>query len=125
MKTAFGFLLVLALVLLGCGEKQASQPVPTTNAPVRGSTNVAGGSALTAPVDYLSALGDGKRKAIKTVDVAQLHQAIEMFNVDEGRYPKDLNELVESKLINQIPDAPYGMKLDYDPNTGKISVVDQ
>src|SRR4051794_35387054 len=107
MKTSFSFLLVPALFLLlaGCGEKQASQPVPSTNAPVRGSTNVAGGSGnpLTAPVDYLSALGNGKQKAIKTVDIASLHQAIEMFNVQEGRFPKDLNELVDSKLINQIP----------------------
>jgi hypothetical protein len=127
MKTSFGFLLVLALFLVGCGEKQTSQPVRSTNAPVRGSTNVAGGSGspLTAPVEYLGALGNGKQRAIKTVDVASLHQAIEMFNVEEGRFPKDLNELVESKLISQIPAAPYGMKLDYDPSTGNISVVDQ
>ena len=47
-----------------------------------------------------------------------------MFNVQEGRLPRDLNErLVEKKLIGKIPPVPYGMKLDYDPATGKVSVV--
>ena len=51
--------------------------------------------------------------------------AIQMFNVQEGRFPKDLNELVESKLISKVPDAPYGMKIVYDPAAGKITVVKQ
>ncbi len=49
---------------------------------------------------------------------ASLNQAIQMFQVDKGRFPKDLNELVSEKLINSVPDAPYGMKLDYDATTG-------
>jgi hypothetical protein len=48
-----------------------------------------------------------------------------MFNVDHGRYPKDLSELVQEKLISKIPDAPYGMKLDYDPATGTVKVVNE
>ena len=57
------------------------------------------------------------------MDVAALNQAVQMFNVQEGRLPKDLNELVEKKLIAKIPDAPYGMKLQYDAATGTVSVV--
>jgi hypothetical protein len=48
-----------------------------------------------------------------------------MFNVDEGRYPKSLQELVDKKYIGQIPPAPYGKKLDYDPATGVVKVVAQ
>ncbi len=48
-----------------------------------------------------------------------------MFNVENGRNPKDLNELVEKKFIPRIPAAPYGMKLEYDAATGKVKVVNQ
>jgi hypothetical protein len=48
-----------------------------------------------------------------------------MFNVQEGRYPKDLNELVEKKYMRVLPEPPYGMKIVYDPNTGTVKVVRQ
>ena len=46
-----------------------------------------------------------------------------MFQVDKGRYPKDLNELVTEKYIPEIPDAPYGSKIVYDSNNGSVRVV--
>ena len=46
-------------------------------------------------------------------------------NVENGRNPKDLNELVEKKTIPKLPDAPRGMKLDYDATAGKVKVVPQ
>jgi hypothetical protein len=46
-----------------------------------------------------------------------------MFGVDQGRNPKDLNELVEKKYIAKIPAVPNGMKLDYDATAGKVKVV--
>jgi hypothetical protein len=88
-------------------------------------TNTSSGNPLSAPADYLSALGRGRENAIKTVDLASLKQAIQMFNVQEGRNPKDLNELVEKQLISKVPDAPYGLKLVYSPDTGEVSVVKQ
>jgi hypothetical protein len=48
-----------------------------------------------------------------------------LFNVGEGRYPKDLSELVEKKYIPQIPETPYGSKLAYDATTGKVTVVNE
>ena len=63
--------------------------------------------------------------AVKTVDVTSVNQAIQLFNVERGRYPKDLNELVQEKFIAKIPAAPYGMKIMYDANSGKASVVKQ
>jgi hypothetical protein len=103
-----------ALLLAGCGEKQTT-PVA--------ATNTTSGNPLNAPADYLGGLANAQNRAIKTVDVAALNQAVQMFNVQEGRLPKDLNELVEKKLIARVPDAPYGMKLQYDASTGTVSVV--
>ena len=59
------------------------------------------------------------------MDTTSLNQAIQMFNVEHGRNPKDLNELVEKKFIPKIPDAPRGMKLQYDATAGKVKVVPQ
>ena len=46
-----------------------------------------------------------------------------MFNVEKGRNPKDLNELVRRSSFPKIPAAPYGMKLEYDAAAGKVKVV--
>jgi len=80
---------------------------------------------MTAPADYLGAVGNAKQRAVKTVDVTSLTQAIQMFHVSEGRFPKDLNELVAQKYISKIPEAPYGQKIVYNPTTGQVSVVPQ
>jgi hypothetical protein len=110
--------LAASLVLVGCGQSN-DKPGQATNAAAPGS------SVLSAPADYVGALGKAQQLAVKTVDTASLNQAIQMFNVEHGRNPKDLNELVEAKLINAIPAAPYGMKLQYDAVAGKVKVVKQ
>ena len=109
--------MLAGLVLAGCGQ--------SSDKPAGGTTNAAnqGGSVLTAPVDYLRAAGDAQRSAVKTVDLTALNQAIQLFNVDKGRNPTDLNELVSAKFIPEIPPAPAGSKLVYDANSGKVSVV--
>lgn len=118
MKTSFCISLAASLLLIGCGGS-SDKPPQTTNGAASGS------SPLSAPADYVGALGKAQQTAVKTVDTASLNQAIQMFNVENGRNPKDLNELVEKKFIPKIPAAPYGMKLEYDAATGKVKVVKQ
>ena len=110
------FSLLLVVLLLGCEQKSQSSGGGTTN-------TSSGGSVLTAPVDYLRAAGKAQQSAVKTVDTASLNQAIQLFNVEKGRNPKDLDELVREKFIPQIPAAPYGTRLVYDAGAGKVSVV--
>lgn len=102
--------------LVGCGNDNSKPAAPS---------NAAGGSPLDTRGDYLSTLAKGQATAVKTVDTASLNQAVQLFNVQEGRYPKDLDELVKSKLIGEIPPVPFGMKIDYDPATGQVKVVKQ
>lgn len=106
----------LGLALAGCSEKSEKTP-QTTNA------GAGSGSLVTAPVDYLKTITKAEQSAVKTVDVTSLNKAIEMFNVQEGRFPKDLNELVEKKYFPKIPEAPYGMKIVYDASIGTVSIV--
>lgn len=110
MKLPFFVVALAASLLAGCGKSDS------------GATS-SGGNPANAAADYAGALGRSQAKAINTVDIASLTQAISMFNVNEGRFPKDLNELVAAKLISKIPDAPHGMKLAYDPATGKVSMA--
>jgi len=117
MKISGCLTLAAALLLIGCGEK-SDKPAASTNAP-------SGGGVLTAPVDYLGAITKGEQSAVKTIDTTSLNQAIQLFNVDKGRNPKDLNELVKERYIPQIPTPPYGTKLDYDANSGTVKVVKQ
>jgi hypothetical protein len=118
MKTSFCLSIAAAVLLVGCGENTAKSPAPAPT-----STNSSGSSVLTAPVDYLGALGKGKQVAEKTIDVSSLNNAIQLFNATEGRNPKDLNEMVENGLIREIPKPPYGMKLVYDAQAGRVSAV--
>jgi len=116
MKLPILSCLILAAAVAGCGEKSGST-TPSTNAPTNG------GSVLTAPVDYLSSVTRAQQSAVKTVDTVAINQAIQLFQVDRGRLPKDLNELVQEKFLPQIPATPYGTKLSYDPQSGQVKVV--
>lgn len=105
---------ILTLFLVGCGDN------PGAASP---ATNSAGGNPLNAPGDYLNAITKGQQRAVKTVDTAALNQAVQMFQVDKGRFPKDLNELVAEKFIPKIPEAPAGMKIVYDAAAGTVKVL--
>ena len=118
MKIPICLSLAASLFLIGCGES-SDKPAQPTNGAARGS------SPLSAPADYVGALGKAQQTAVKTIDTTSLNQAIQLFNLDNNRNPKDLNELVEKKFIPRIPDAPRGMKLEYDATAGKVKVVPQ
>ncbi len=80
---------------------------------------------MSAPADYLGALGKGQQSALKTVDTSRINQAVQFYNADHGRNPADLDELVKEKYLPQIPPAPYGTKLVYDAQSGTVKVVKQ
>src|ERR1044071_2820038 len=104
----------MALLLAGCGNKPKAAPDIENNS---------SGNPVTAPVDYLGAVAKAKKTAIKGIDKAQLTQAIERFHAMEDRYPKDLNELVKEHYLAEVPAAPYGTKITYNPATGEVGFV--
>jgi hypothetical protein len=104
MKNFSAIILGVAVagLLAGCGD---NSPPPAKN-----------------PADVNNPLVNAKRTADKTVDVSYLNQAIQLFNVQEGRLPKTLVELTP-KYVAKIPDAPLGYKISYDAKKGEASVV--
>ena len=117
MKTLDSILLSLAAaaLLAGCGAKPDSATPQATNT-VNTATNGFGG--------YVKSLGEAQKSADKTIDVSYINQAIQLFNVQEGRYPKDLQELVPN-YIAKIPNVPAGYQITYDPASGTAKVVQQ
>jgi len=115
MKILFPMAVSAAAILLaGCGNSSSS-PNQGTNAAASANNN---------PADYLGSLVQAKKTADKTIDVSYLNQALQLFNVQEGRFPKTLAELTP-KYVAQIPDAPVGYKLDYDAAKGEVKLVQQ
>lgn len=116
----------LAAFASGCGN-QSSETSQTTSA-TSAKTNVPPKSSLTpvnAPSSYAGALGRAQTLAAKTADLSSVTEAIRMFHVEKGRFPKTLNELVQDKYLPRLPAAPAGTKYSYDPNTGQVKVVAQ
>src|SRR5947209_14577015 len=117
MKRIVSFLLLAGLALSGCGKKEAKSTAASTN------ESYSTGNPVTAPVDYLGAVAKAKKSAEKTVETVSLNQAVQQFSVAEGRYPKDLDELVAEKYLPRLPDPAYAMKFTYYAQTVEVKVV--
>ena len=108
--------LVAGLVLTGCGKDDKTTSTTVTSVNNNPPPAPAGNG-------YLGAMVKAQQSAVKTVDVTSLNEEVQLFNVQEGRLPKDLNELVTKDYIGKIPAAPAGMKLVYDPVHGKVTTA--
>ena len=53
-------------------------------------------------------------------DLQTISRAIQVFSAEKGRYPKDLQELVDTGYLQKYPHEPFGGKYLYDATTGKV-----
>jgi len=120
MKTYCVIVLLAGLCWTGCEPQK-------TSSTASGKTNTAqiGDNPLNAPGEYLGAVAKAKKMAEKTVDLASLKNAIQLFYAQEERYPKNLQELVTERYLGALPPPPVGMKFSYNPANGEIKVVNQ
>jgi hypothetical protein len=109
-------LLALTLLSSGCGKPRT--PSDATEGAQKGTANPA-----VAPLDYLSAQGKAKQAAIRVVSLAEVTQAIQKFQAMEDRNPRDLNELIQERYLQALPEAPRGSRLAYNPETGNATWV--
>jgi hypothetical protein len=110
MKSLCFILFTACTAILFAGCSDATSPA---------STNAI---SNTNPADINNPLVNAKRTADKTIDVSYLNQAVQLFNVQEGRYPKTLDELTP-KYVAELPVPPLGYKLNYDADKGEVTVV--
>jgi len=117
---ALCLLLVCALGLLA-GCRPASKPVKQE---VEDPSSTAG-NPLLAPVEYGGAVVKAKKSITKTVDVANVANAIKLFHAQEDRYPATLQELISSGMLRELPRLPSGLKYDYNAKSGVVRAVPQ
>ena len=120
MSKSFMLLIVVAGLCVACKKNEDSTSSAASNPPPAAS-----GNPVTAPVDYLGGVANAKRNADIKLETASINKAVQLFYAQEGRYPKDLNELVRPEYLPRLPTPPPGMKLDYNPATGAVKVVPQ
>jgi hypothetical protein len=116
MKCLLVSVAALGLVLAGC-SKQETTSVQDDEA--------ATGNPITAPVDYLGAVGKAKNFSERTVDAVAIKQAVQLFYAQEDRFPKDLDELVAKRYLPALPPPPAGMRFVYNPGNGEFKIVPQ
>lgn len=108
------------MLLAGCGKNNSSPHAQGTN--TSQPTNKVESAQPSG--GYLHTLMQADKYAVKTIDVSYLNQAVQLFNTQEGRLPKDLNELVPN-YVAKLPAVPYGYKIVYDATSGQVTVVKQ
>ena len=125
MKVIVFAAMIGGLLVAGCGRTSTASPSSHTNA-VPPASSVASNTAAAhpAPGGYLGALVQADKSAVKTIDVSYLNQAVQLFQTQEGRLPKDLNELTPN-YVAKLPTPPYGYRIDYDSARGLVTVVQQ
>ena len=104
--------MLAALLFAGCNDPSQS-------------TGAAGekSSAATAPAEYLNNAAKEQRRMVKAVDIAAMNKTVEKFYVQEGRFPKDLLELVEKDYMPRLPLLPERAEWDYDTNSGVVGIL--
>jgi hypothetical protein len=98
----------LAVVLAGCSEQGESKEKNRNigDAYLRGTLGVA-------------------HDVQANVGVMAIDKAVGSFKMQEGKNPASLEELQQKGYLPKIPDAPLGKRFNYDPASGKVSVVEK
>ncbi len=104
--------MLAALVLVGCNDSSQT-------------TGASGGksSVATAPAEYLNNAAKEQKRAVKVADIAAMNKTVEKFYVQEGRFPKDLLELIEKDYLPRLPVLPDKAEWDYDTNSGVVGIL--
>lgn len=117
MKHSLPCLLASAFLLSGCG-KTGNETRDQTN-PSKGA-----GNPLTAPVDYLGAVGAAQKRSVKVADLVPVQQAVQAFQAGEDRLPANLQEIVTEGYLPRLPDLPKGARFEYNPRSGQVRIID-
>ncbi len=108
MKKTTSVLLLTSLLLIGCGPSDKEQDKQTTS-----------------PTGYIKNLSNAKNNAQTTAAITTLNKAIQQFGAMEGELPKSLNELVSKNYISSIPAPPPNMRIEYNSQTGTVTLLPQ
>ncbi len=128
MKSAWILVLMMgcSLGVVGCGSKKdaaAGEKAAGTEPAGKTSPGVSSGNPLTAPVDYLGAVGAAQKQAARVADLTPVQLAVRAFQAGEDRMPSNLQEIVTEGYLPKLPTPPRGMVLAYNPGTGQVKFM--
>ena len=110
MKTTLCAAVAGLVLWTGCGGQNS------------GTAEGESSNPLSAPADYLGAVNQAHKSAIRQTDLASLKQAISLFQVQEERNPTNLTELVTKGYVPALPETSGTSSLQYDPRTGEVNI---
>lgn len=115
-------LVATSLLFTGCPEKRRPEG-SATGKPMPAKTTKPPSAEAKGPLaGYADTLDKSEKKAAEVTGLTTLNQAVQQFNVVEGRLPRTLDELVENRYLAKIPAAPRGKRFLYNPKEGEVTV---
>jgi hypothetical protein len=135
MNCCIVLVVLVCVALTGCKKPPETAPAETTSAPkaVRVDDAPADAPPPPAPGTPQPEGGAGgqpppaeetpeKITPLTEREVAMLNYAVYKFREENGRLPKNFQEMVAKKNLPRMPVTHPSEKLNYDPNTGLIKV---
>jgi hypothetical protein len=129
MRISLSFVLAIAVFALpGCSRKKAEAPPPQAEAPApspspKTETGVPApppAEAAPAPEPAVTTKASNDSAYIKEMEQT-LNEFLGDYVRANHRIPKDINEMLNLKIITSIPAVPAGKRWVIDQKTGKIS----
>lgn len=80
------------------------------------------GDKLSDAADVTAKAAKTEKRSSLTADMSAMNKAVLKFYVQEGRFPKALDELVEKQYVPILPLLPENAAWDYDTNSGVVSI---
>ncbi len=105
-------------ILVACGGSDSGKSGASL-------TNNGSGNPITAPVDYLGAVNQGRRKAVSQINLNHINSTLQQFALIEGKQAESLDELIKKGYLQSLPVLPKGMELIYDLKSGQVAVTNR
>ena len=77
--------------------------------------------------DYITLQGNAYRSAISQLSIGQIKHALDLYEAENGRYPKDYKEFMEEIIKKNniaLPQLPYYLEYGYDEKEHKLIILE-
>ena len=103
-------LMISCIAVMGCNENKADAGKKKT-------------SKSANPANYVRGALESGDKAKGKLGIVTLERGIKTFQIQEGKNPASLQQLVKKGFVSSVPPAPVGKKYSYNAKTGKVKIV--
>ena len=123
------FMLLLTVVLAGCGKTEKSATPVVSSAPAAENSTGAEANQSGAATSGLEAVTPGAVQVTPVVIgdnadmnavLSQLTQAVRKYSFERRRMPKTLDEVVAAGYVSAMPKPPAGQRFTLEPKTVEV-----